>query len=251
MREMLLEGKLPCPGSKRMERYPESEKDIQAVGRAIWLNFLDDSDTNGINWYTKLGGKLYNDVVRRLSHHQWIISNSLPGRKWASVEMNVDKLLEFVTPDELEDIKTEHKYDRYLLGFDEARASTMVRQNGETKRTGLVRKGFRDAGNTQFGYDMDKLDEYADAVKKNLTKSMDKVRKYYPEMKSSRSSYDQVSVGIYDWHLKNKHEVFTTGDNINDSRGRAISQSLRKVFNPISSKDARASLVITYEEEEC
>ena len=244
----MLEGKLEFPGSKLLEMYLDQADDIKAFWKAIWLNFLDDNETNGLNWYTKLGGKVYNDVVIRLSHHDWIISNSLPGRKWASVMLNEDKLLQFVTPDELGVIKAEHKYDRYLLEFSESKASTLVRQNGQTKRTGLVRKGFRDASSTQFGYDMDKLNEYADAVKKNLTKSMDKIRKNYPEMKSSSSSYDSVAVGIYDWHLKNKHEVFTTGDSISDSRGRAISQGLKKVANPIGNKDFRAALIITYED---
>jgi hypothetical protein len=102
------------------------------------------------------------------------------------------------------------------------------------------------AGETQFGFDMDMLAKYEDAVVKNLTKSMDKIRHMYPEMKSSTSSYDSVSTGIYDWHKANPLEVFTTGENINDSRGRAISSALGKVTNPISSKDFRSALVITY-----
>lgn len=248
MREYMLVGKLEFPGSKVFELYPDKEKDVRAFWKAIWLNFLDDAETNGLNWYTKLGGKLYNDLIRRLCHNKWVISHSLPGRKWASVELNVDKLLEFVTPDELETIKTEHKYARYLLDFDEARASTLVRQNGETKRTGLVRKGFRDAGGSQFGFDTVMLTKYNDAIVKNVTKSMDKVRKYYPEMKSSRSSYDQVSVSICEYHRNNPLEIYTTGDSYIDSRGRAISAGLTKVFNPIGNKDARSLLVIPQEE---
>lgn len=248
MREEILDGRLDFPGNALFEKYPEQEKLIKQFWKAIWFNYLNDNETNGLRWYEELGIKLYNDLVRRLSHHGWVTSNSLPGRKWASVELNTDKLLEFVGPDELQNVKAEYKYSKYLLGFDEATLSTSVRQNGEVKYTGLVREGFRDAGNTQFGYDMKMLAKYEDSVVKNLTKSMDKIRHLYPEMKSTSSSYDEVSAGIYEWHKDNELELFTTGDSVSDSRGRAISSSLSKVTNPISSKDFRSCLVITYQE---
>ena len=248
MREQLLRGRLDLPGSRLLELYPEEERVIKAFWRAIWFNFLNDEDTNGLHWYEKLGIKVYNDVVRRLCHHGWLTSNSLSGRRWASVTLNLDKLLEFATEDEIEKVKASYKYSKYLLGFGESTAFSMVRQNGITKRTGLERKGFRDAGNTQFGYDMHTLAKYEKAVVKNLTKSMDKVRHLYPEMKNTCSSYDSVAVGIYEWHKDNSFELFTTGNSINDSRGRAISSALSKVANPIGSKDFRSALVITYEE---
>ncbi|AGM46862.1 hypothetical protein AD45P2_00215 [Alteromonas phage vB_AmaP_AD45-P2] len=247
MRDAILEGNLPFPGTALFSLYPQQKDDIERFWKAIWLNFLNDSDTNGVYWYSELGSKLYNEVVRRLSHHGWVTSHAITARRWACVELNEEKLFEFITPDELLDVKTENKYQKYVLELREATASTLVRQNGETKRTGLVRKGFRDSGNTQFGYDMDALHQYEEAVKLNLTKSMDKIRQDYPEMKTTSDSYDNVSVGIYDWHYENKNEVFTTGNNINDSRGRAISSCLKKVANPISSKDFRAALVITYD----
>lgn len=246
MREQLLEGKLQYPGLAMLVKYEEQAQDILAFWNAIWMNYLRKQETNGLFWYDRLGIKLFNELVRALAHHGWITSNCLAGRKWSSIELNTDKLLEFVTVDELQEIKMKYQYQKYLLDCTEARASKLVKQNGKTKRTGLVRTGFRDAGNTQFGYDMAKLKQYERAVKLNLTKSMDKIRQSYPEMQTDSASYDVVSCGIFDWHNDNADSVFTTGDNINDSRGRAISQGLKKVANPISSKDFRAALVITY-----
>jgi hypothetical protein len=248
MRDELLNGKLSYPGSAIFDLYPDQVDEIEAFWKAVWYNFLNDQETNGVHWYDRLGCKLYNDIVRRLSHHNWVISKAEPGRKWATVKLNADKLLDFVEVEELMRIRANYKYSKYQLECRDAKASTLVRQNGKTKRTGLVRTGFRDAGNTQFGYDMAKLKEYEDAVKLNLTKSMDKIRKDYPEMQCDDASYDVVSVGIFDWHYDNQLETFTTGDSISDSRGRAISQGLKKVANPISSKDFRAALVITYDE---
>jgi hypothetical protein len=248
MREQLLEGKLEYPGLGMLMAYPDKADEIRQFWSAVWHNYLCGDETNGLYWYDKLGPKIYNELMVKLSYHGWIVSNSLTGRKWASVKLNVDKLLEFVNVDELQKIHEKFKYKKYLLECKESRTSKIVRQNGKTKRTGIVRTGFRDAGNTQFGYDMGKLEQYETAVKLNLTKSMDKIRKDYPEMQTDSASYDVVSCGIFDWHNENRMETFTTGNSISDSRGRAISQGLRKVMNPISSKDARASLVITYEE---
>ncbi len=247
IRSELLEGRLIFPGNKLFEKYPKQEKLIKRFWKVLFLNYLNENATNALKWYEELGMKVYNDLVRRLSHHGWVVSNSLTGRKWADVELCTSKLLEFVTAEELEEIKAEYKYDRYILDCSESTKSTVVRQNGESRYTGLKREGFMAAGNTQFGFDVEVLKKYEDTVIKNLTKSMDKVRHMYPEMKTTDSSYDEVSKGIYGWHTRNSDEVFTTGENVNDSRGRAISSSLSKVFNPISNKDARACLVITYE----
>lgn len=247
MREALLQGELPYPGSALLIKYKDQKQDILAFWNAVWLNFLNDQETNGLSWYEKLGCKLYNQLVRGLSHHGWIVSNSLTGRRWASAELNPDRLLEFITEEELLVIKENYKYKKYLLTCEDSTCSELVRQNSLTRKTGLVRKGFRDAGRTQFGYDMASLDSYRKPVTLNITKSMDKIRAMYPEMKADQTTYDNVCTGIYSWHSINYDEVFTTGNNINDSRGRAISNALTKVMNPISLKDARAALVITYE----
>jgi hypothetical protein len=246
MREQLLKGNLYYPTVLLLSDSPKQTKDILAFWNAIWVNYLRKEETSGLYWYDQLGCKTINRTIRLLENHGWIISNSLPGRRWASVLLKTDKLLEFVTVDELLEIRERFQYQKYLLDCTEAGKPDLVKQNGKTKRTGLVRAGFRDSGNTQFGYDMIKLNEYKEAAKLNLTKSMDKIRQQYPDMYTDSASYDKISVGIYDWHYNNLNEVFTTGNNVSDARGRAISQSLCKVFNPISSKDARASLVITY-----
>ena len=249
IREQILAGDLGFVGSKLYELYPDNEADIDRFWKAIWLSYLNGQEANGVKWYNELGGKLYNDMTRRLSANGWIECNALPARKWLSVKLLDDKLLEFVTTDELIEVKCKYKYKKYTMDYKESKASKLVRQNGQTKVTGLVRYGFRDAGNTEFGFDFSKLGEYRDAVEKNLVKSMDKVREFFPEMGTEDYSYDKVSIGIYELMSENPLITYTTGDSISDSRGRAISQCLKNVANPISSKDFRAALVITYEEE--
>ena len=249
MREGLLEGKLEYPGLMSIIRWIEKEEDIYAFWNALWFSFLNNEDTNGLYWYERLGSKCFNDIVRALDAHDWVISHSMTGRKWASVELSGDKLLEWITPDELQVIKTKYKYQKYCLTRKKSTVTSLVKQNNETRETGLVREGFCAAGNTKFKYDMDKLSDYEGSGKLNLVKSMDKIRQMYPEMRSDSATYDSVCSGLFDWHNDNADETFTTGNSISDSRGRAISDCLSKATNPITNKDFRASLIITYPED--
>lgn len=248
IRDQILSGDLGFVGSKLLELYPDQEEDIKSFWKALWLSYLNGQESNGVKWYNELGGKLYNDLTRRLSAHGWVTCSSIPERKWLSVSLNEDKLLKFVDIEELVEVKCKYKYKKYTMDLKTSKASKLVRQNGQTKKTGLVRYGFRDAGNAQFGFDIEKLEEYREAVEKNLVKSMDKAREFFPEMKSEEFSYDAVSIGVFDIMANDKLKTYTTGDNISDSRGRAISQCLKSIANPISSKDFRSALVITYEE---
>ena len=247
MREDLLAGKLEYPGFMSIIRWITKEEDIYAFWNSLWFSFLNNEDINGLYWYERLGAKCFNEIVRALDSHGWVISQSMSGRKWASVELCDSKLLEWVTPDEIQAIKAKYKYKKYTLGCKQSKTTNLVKQNNELRKTGLVRQGFCAAGNTRFKYDMGKLSEYESPVKLNLTKSMDKIRKMYPNMRNTSDAYDSVCVGLFDWHRDNADNVFTTGKNISDSRGRAISDCLSKATNPIINKDFRSCLQITYE----
>ncbi len=249
MREQILSGKLEYPGFLTLIKYINQEDDILAFWNSIWHTYLNSTEVNGLYWYDRLGPKCFNEIVRALDYHGWVLSHGHTGRRWASVELNEDKLLEWVSKDELQEVKKYHKYDRYKPTARSSNTANLTKQNGVLRNTGLVRKGFSKSGNTRFSYDMDMLSKYTPAVRKNLTKSMDKVRKFYPDMKSDSTTYDNVSIDLFDWHINNPDEVFTTGTNTNDSRGRAISACLGKVTNPIGNKDFRSCLKITYEED--
>lgn len=248
MREDLLEGKLEYPGLMSIINWIAKEDDIYAFWNAIWISFLNNSGINSLHWYERLGAQCFNSIVRALDAHDWITSQSSSGLKWASVELRADKLLTWVTQEELMTIKATYKQKKYSLANKQSTISTLVKQNHALRNTGLVRDGFCAAGNTRFKYDVQKLASYQKAVNLNIVKSMDKIRARYPKMHSDADSYDSICTQIFDWHRENPEEVFTTGNSISDSRGRAISDCLSKATNPITNKDFRASLIITYDE---
>jgi len=255
MRTELLEGNLPLPGSRNVwekRLNTTSFSLLQALWQALWYVYLEsEGSINTAYWHDKFeeeGVKeQFNLVIVSLAKAGWIESHAIPARNWAEAQLCKDKLLEFVTEEELTTIRANHKFAKYHLTFKESRIANKTRLNGKTKDTGLIREGFKAAGNTQFGYDTYYLAKYEKAIGLNLTKSMDKIRKFYPNMKSDKATYDEVSIAVMDSLLSQPNELYTTGDNYNDSRGRAISSCLGKVANPIASKDFRALLIVTYE----
>jgi len=247
MRDHILAGNLPLPSY---------EKFIDAIGldytrladklfKALWLNYLKDKGaTSGTYWYDRFQSPgVFNSVLKSLSKAGWLNSDSIPARNWAEIQLNEDKLLQYVSLEELEQVRAHFKFKKYILTNEESTLTNATRINGTIRNTGLTRAGFAAAGNTQFTYDKQRMSEYSDVIQANLTKSMDKLAEMYPELRSDRASYDTISIEILEY-LQLSTETYTRGNNYNDSRGRAISSSLGKIANPISSKDFRSLLVM-------
>jgi hypothetical protein len=244
----MLEGRLSLPGYQSF---------VSAIGRAnteladkmfiaMWRSYLQDKGTISLPYWADVfnNATVLNLVLMSLAKAGWIETKSIPARNWAEANLLESKLLEYLTLDELESVRARHKYSKYVLNDDVSTATDRTKINGRVTSTGLVREGFAKAGNSRFSYDVDMLEGYLPVVQAQLTKSMDKIRNIYPELRCDKASYDTVSIEILDYHRYHRNAVFTTGNNYSDSRGRAISQATTKVFNPISNKEARALLVI-------
>lgn len=247
VRDQLLEGRFELPSYQTFQAAIGSDyaKLADDMVKAMWYQYLKNKGSiNGPYWAERFNNpKVFNLVLISLSNGNWINSHSIPARNWSEIELNEDKLLEYVDSDELQNIRAFHKFTQYVPKAEKSTTVNKVRINGEVKETGLQRPGFCAAGNTRFRYDSDKIEEYKTAIGQNLTKSMDKLAKQYPEMRSDMASYDNINIEILDY-LTLTNDTYTRGDNYIDSRGRAISSVLSKVANPISDKDFRSLLVI-------
>lgn len=254
MREQLLTGVLPAPALDQVvEIYGTAYGEwYERFWGAMWNRTLADPTGNNTTsmfyWRDECNNsECYYEVVQSLQINGWCITDIRPNDHWASIGINVKKLLSFITEAELLALSVQYKKHRYTLDIRNSTATDKVKVGKNIKTTGLVREGFAKAGNTQFGYDTAMMSKYHDVLTRNLNKGMEKVRAARPSMKTEHNDYDVISLQILDNHISNPLATYTTGTNINDSRGRAISQGLKKLFNPIGNKDARALLVITYE----
>lgn len=247
MRQHLLEGRLPLPSRNAF---------VSAIGeqftcltehmfKSLWHNYLRNKGSISLPyWSDKFNNaKVFNLVLKSLSEAGWVVSHAIPARNWAEANLNELKLLEYCTQKELNQVRAHNKFACYRLNSSPSTKASSTRINGRTANTGLTRLGFMEAGNSRFTYDQDSMYEYRDVIQANLTKSMDKIAEMNPSLRHDEASYDTISVEILNFHLTTD-ETFTRGSNENDSRGRAISNCLSKVANPISCKDFRAMLVI-------
>jgi len=250
-RTQLLEGKLPLPKADKLaSMFPNDIDNIHSMFKSLWHNYVGNPN-NKLSipyWYDMFEShKTFTFILKKLSEGGWITTNIISNANWGDMWLNTDKLLEYVSQEELNNIRAEFKYRKYTLGFDKSTKTKATRQNGFTRDTGLVREGFAKAGNTQFGYDTDYLQSNSEVINRNLVKSMEKVREKFPEMQTDEASYDEIAIGVRQVYEDSPEELYTMGHNFNDSRGRAISSCLSKLGNPISSKDFRALLVVSYD----
>lgn len=247
MRDNILNGTLLVPGYFQYKKvfnnhYADLANDLF---NALWYQYLKDKGAVSlVYWSERFNDPIvFNKILIALSNANWIVTHSITARNWAEASINEDKLLTFVSQDELEQVRAHNKFKKYILTNTESTVSTVTRINGKYKDTGLVRKGFMKAGNSQFTYDQNYMEQYREPIQANLTKSMDKIAEYYPELRSDRASYDTISCEILEYLLISD-EVYSRGNNYSDSRGRAISSSLSKVANPVGFKDFRSLLVL-------
>ena len=204
----------------------------------VWL--LGHNTLSLPYWSDKIGAKNLTNLTFGLAQEGWISTVVLA--KFASISLVESKLAEYIM--DVDAYRVRHKFDRYKLRLDtEDKPSNLTRTPNGTMVTGLDRPGFAECAKMKFSFDTQYISKYYDTVKRNLVKSMAKMAKRYPDILDDKANYQAVSEEILDYHMCSPESVFNMEGNISDQRGRAIYEALKRVFNFISSKDARAMLV--------
>ena len=240
-RTQLQNGKLPIP-----VELGEFSKVEVSLWKALWNAYLNNEGAISTPyWFDKFNDpRTFNQFIKRASDAGWIYSLVVPGRHWAEMSLVETKLLDyFDSKEDLIAIRRDDKFAKYRMVSDSTiRSGRKTRQNGVTHDTGLIRDGFAKSGTSAFKYDTVMLHKYYDAIVANTIKGMAKIAEIHTLVEDG-ADYTSISKDIIDFHMYSAEEQFTLGANYNDSRGRAISSSLARIFNPIGFKDARALLV--------
>lgn len=248
MRQLILEGKVTLPNYQGFVAKigPELTAAADHMFQALWHAYLRNKGSIPLPYWSERFNdpKAFNIVLMSLAKGKWIETHSIPQRNWAEASLLEDRLLEHVSVDELELVRAHHKFDKYKQKNEVTKLSNSTRINGSIRDTGLTREGFMKAGNVEYSYDTVYMEDNYDAIRQNLTKSMDKVAELCPNLRHDRASYDQISIDILDYHTHNPNSKYRGGRRDSDSRGRNIQGALDKVANYISSKDFRSLLKI-------
>lgn len=199
----------------------------------IWHNFLREKPCNTLIWCDKFKDlKLFNVLLMHLSKSGWITSTV--DSHYAYIELNESKLLEWVTKEELTNVKFKHKFLKYRLQRTRSTLCDIVQLNNKHVKTGLIREGFMKAGNHTFKYDIKYLTKYVDYIAKNVKKGL--------KASTKDITYQEIIDELLNYYSVDGTE-YTLGNCLIDSRGRAIFQCSKKIFNPVSCKDARALMI--------
>lgn len=237
---LLRNGKLELP--LEIEATPIKER----MWKAMWMAFLNNKGTTSTTyWYDQFDdAKTFNQFIKQLSDLGWVNSVVLPNRHWAEIGLVEKTILELVEPQQLIAIRKEAKFNKYKMqNIEDQQSGSKTRINGTLKNTGITRDGFAKSGTHTFKYDTNMIHKYKESIALNVTKSMRIVMDKH-DITIDGADYHSVSKELLDFHMYSPDEEFNLGASYNDSRGRQITSSLKRIFNPVSFKDARSLIVI-------
>lgn len=253
IRLALLEGQFPDLMFKQVRKKHSKALAyaIRAMLQATWKHYLlkgAEATTATKTFATQSKDiKAFNQILMALSKGGWITVYSK--NNWSEVYLNESKLLDYVTKDELINIRAYNKYKQFMLTNELATENNLVRINGKVKKAkGAFREGFRKAGNTEFMFDTQAMWENIDVIKAEVNKGMTKVRIEQATqgntMSEDKAMYDEIATAILEAIMYTPTAIYRPGQPINDSRFRNIAGYTDKVFNPVAFKVSRACLLI-------
>lgn len=202
--------------------------------KALVYNFSMERPTSTIVYLQMMeDDATFNAILEPLVDSNIIISNI--DFNYATSLLNVDKIKEILhlDDDKIQDIKMKSKSSHYKMRYHKNEIDNLVKINTSIKKTGLVRKGFMRAGSFKFEYNEKYIKEYAKYIAHNIYKKLSATTK---DVK-----YEDVVAHLIEQY--GNGGIYSLGENISDSRGRAIFNCTHLIFNPVSHKDARACLI--------
>lgn len=212
---------------------------------ALWYNYLvkPGATTSGPYWSERFNdNKAFNRALLHLSKAGWIVSHAIPMRNWSTIQLDATKLLKWVSEEELIEVRRIFKFNKYKMRHRASKRFNLTKTPNGRENVGLSRPGALKSGNNEFRYDVDYLHKYYDAILLNTTKGIQKAIDKH-QLDLDGADYKTVAIEILNYHIYSGQDIYTLGANLTDSRGRAIVESLSKVFNPIGYKDARALII--------
>lgn len=227
---------------------PTKFKELANLESDICIRFINQLENNivrndygiGLPYWAEQDPKFVMDITYALVETGF--ATVRVSRKYSRLEFNVSK----IDKEALTAYRIRNKLRKFLMREDvKDYAPNMVKVLGKVKETGLVRQGFAKVAKNSFRYDIDALQRYYEPIKANLVKTITKAKeKGYIKEKYlvDEANYETIIKYCLDHYMiDNKYNLEA---NISDSRGRSIYKALKRIGNPITSKDFRALLVM-------
>jgi len=249
----LFNGKYTMPTIKDMKaKDSKAYRELEAMFNAMWNSYLVKGTKGSISlpyWAQRVQSpKLMNIALKLLSENGYITVSTRPSHNWSEASLCEDKLLEYVTKEELSSIRKQFKFQRYMLNNSDVNEDCqwLTSTKGTISNTGLHREGFMKAGKTEFMFDVDTMLEWKDEVVSLVNYGIEKTLVQYPNLRDDLANYGNVGLEVVEYYLYT-NGVYNSGTRYSDPRGRDIAGYLSKIGNPVGYKIMRSLLVIPEE----
>lgn len=236
----ILGGKLEVPAQLYTllnENYEDVYEIIEEYFEALWHSFLNEDGVNGLYWAEKFANSGYDNLFLKVNYYLekllWIEMEISSG--FCLIHMRKDKILKWIDNKELYNLRKQYRLNYYKMRKSTRGCADDVKIDNGIKKTGIVRKGFQRAGRCQFKYDTKYIRKYQKEITEEVTKKLIQGIKDV--------DYKNIVKELIAWYASNDG-TYTLGKNVSDSRGRAIFECTKRVFNPIANKTARSVLVL-------
>ena len=249
MREFILDGQLPLPSKEKwLATFPEDfVETMESMWNSLWVNYCAHlKGTSSIYWMEKAGVQYKHEYLKALKGMQnggWIIITTRDN--YSSVVLSTAKLLEFVSEEELTQVRFNKRFVKYLpfASTSSQKGLATVRVNKRTTSSKMLRAGMEVGAKSVFLYDKVALTSDFDIIKTECRKGIEETLAKHPTMGIDEANYSEIMDSILDY-ISVEDVQCNMGTNHVDSRGRAIKSNLDKVMNPIGFKVARALIVM-------
>lgn len=244
MRESILKGDITLPNQIIELVGEQHAKEMTAMFNAIVRAFVkNEGNVSAPYWSDRFNNnKVFNKFIMHLSKAGWITTKVEPNRNWAEMSLNKDKLLKWLTPEEITGMRERVKVHQYLLQSSGIKTPKLTRTPKGEMSVGHVRNGISKHSCTEFRLDTNMMVKYKEAIILNTTKGI-RTLKLEHELFTDKAHYEAIAGACINYYIENPEKSYVLGSAISDSRGRAIYSCTGKVFNPIGFKDARSLLV--------
>ena len=225
---------------KQKEFIAFDSEDTQGIMKALERGLINNDNGVGLPYWSKKNPQMVKDFTFAMVSLGY--GKVTASRNYSRFEWNADK----IDRNELKEFRIKAKLNKFVMRKDIKDYETnKVKSNGKIKETGLRRPGFAKVAKNMFKYDQEMLQMYFKPITQNLVKSMRKAEA--KGQLKDRYFADEANFEVVVNYCMNHYMLdgeYNLEYNVSDSRGRSIYNALKRVGNPVASKDFRALLVM-------
>lgn len=214
----------------------------QGMLKALENALINNDNGIGLPYWSKKNPLIVQDITFVLS--KLGIATTLVSKRFARLEFNTA----LINSDEFKTWRVQSKLKSSVLRLDEKVYPTnLVKVNGNYKETGIDRKGFAKVAKNEFQIDTVRLEQYRRPITQNLIKSIKvgiEQGKIKDKFFEDKANYRLIVDHTMQYYLDKENGKYNLEANVSDQRGRSIYKALKRIGNPISSKDFRSLLIV-------